>query len=223
MTENEWLGCSNLQPALAFLRGSGTPARRKGLLLAAAFFRRAWHRLGEPGRGQVETVERLAEEGARSWRLAAAVEAVDELSDLLMPTAPTDPPADSLEAALFASCAVVFALPDQDPSQAACRTEEAEEALHCSLLRDVFGQLPFRRQQPPAVPVRSCGLILELAQAAYNGRLLSSGRLVPGFLAVLADALEDAGCVAAELLTHLRSPGPHVRGCWAVDLLLGKG
>jgi hypothetical protein len=42
-------------------------------------------------------------------------------------------------------------------------------------------------------------------------------------LPILADALEDAGCDAAELLTHLRSRGPHTRGCRAVDLLLGKG
>jgi hypothetical protein len=41
-------------------------------------------------------------------------------------------------------------------------------------------------------------------------------------LPILADALEDAGCADAELLGHLRSPGPHVRGCWAVDLVLGK-
>jgi len=39
---------------------------------------------------------------------------------------------------------------------------------------------------------------------------------------VLADALEDAGCTSAELLGHLRSAGPHVRGCWALDLVLGK-
>jgi hypothetical protein len=41
-------------------------------------------------------------------------------------------------------------------------------------------------------------------------------------LPVLADALEDAGCADADLLGHLRGPGPHVRGCWAVDLILGK-
>jgi hypothetical protein len=41
-------------------------------------------------------------------------------------------------------------------------------------------------------------------------------------LPLLADALQDAGCTDAELLGHLRSPGPHVRGCWAVDLVLGK-
>jgi hypothetical protein len=39
---------------------------------------------------------------------------------------------------------------------------------------------------------------------------------------VLADALEGAGCDNPDLLGHLRGPGPHVRGCWALDLLLGK-
>src|SRR5438045_536785 len=39
-------------------------------------------------------------------------------------------------------------------------------------------------------------------------------------LPVLADALEEAGCADADLLGHLRGPGPHVRGCWALDRLL---
>lgn len=42
-------------------------------------------------------------------------------------------------------------------------------------------------------------------------------------LAVLADALEDAGCDHPDLLAHLRGGGEHLRGCWAVDLLLGNG
>jgi hypothetical protein len=42
-------------------------------------------------------------------------------------------------------------------------------------------------------------------------------------LPILADALEDAGCTNSEVLGHLRGPGPHVRGCWAVDLVLGRG
>ena len=41
-------------------------------------------------------------------------------------------------------------------------------------------------------------------------------------LPVLADALEDAGCTDRAVLDHLRGPGPHVRGCWVLDLLLGK-
>ena len=43
-----------------------------------------------------------------------------------------------------------------------------------------------------------------------------------GDLPVLADALEDADCDNADILGHLRGPGPHVRGCWVVDLLLGR-
>jgi hypothetical protein len=42
-------------------------------------------------------------------------------------------------------------------------------------------------------------------------------------LPILADALQDAGCDSAEVLAHCRGPGPHVRGYWVVDLLLGKG
>src|SRR5262249_31573220 len=64
--------------------------------------------------------------------------------------------------------------------------------------------------------------VAALARAAYEGRLLPAGVLEPACLAVLADALEDAGCADAELLGHLRSPGPHVRGCWALDAVLGK-
>jgi len=41
-------------------------------------------------------------------------------------------------------------------------------------------------------------------------------------LGVLADALEDAGCSDEVLLAHLRSAGPHVRECWALDVVLGK-
>jgi Leucine Rich repeat len=43
-----------------------------------------------------------------------------------------------------------------------------------------------------------------------------------GDLPILADALEDAGCTSRELLAHLRGPGPHVLGCWALDLVLNK-
>jgi hypothetical protein len=62
-----------------------------------------------------------------------------------------------------------------------------------------------------------------MAQTAYDERILPAGTLDPDRLAVLADALEDAGCDNADILSHLRGPGPHVRGCWVVDLLLGKG
>jgi hypothetical protein len=62
--------------------------------------------------------------------------------------------------------------------------------------------------------------VLALAQTAYDDRLLPAGTRDPDRLAILADALEDAGCDNAEILSHLRGSGPHVRGCWVVDLLL---
>jgi hypothetical protein len=90
-------------------------------------------------------------------------------------------------------------------------------------MRDIFGN-PFR--PAPAVDLAWLawrgGVLRELARAAYENRRLPEGALDPARLAALADALEDAGCTDAELLGHLRGPGSHVRGCWAVDLVLGK-
>ena len=59
-------------------------------------------------------------------------------------------------------------------------------------------------------------------QAAYEERELPAGTLDLARLAILADALEEAGCTNADILNHCRVPGVHVRGCWAVNLLLGK-
>jgi hypothetical protein len=61
-----------------------------------------------------------------------------------------------------------------------------------------------------------------LALAAYEDRSLPAGTLDPARLAILTDALEEAGCTNADILDHCRAPGPHVRGCWVVDLILGK-
>jgi hypothetical protein len=101
------------------------------------------------------------------------------------------------------------ALPDQTALQASRR-------VRASVLRDIFGN-PFRPSRPvdPAWLTFNGGGARNLAQSVQD-----SG----GFdrLPLLADALEDAGCTDAGLLGHLRGPGPHVRGCWAVDLVLGK-
>jgi hypothetical protein len=87
------------------------------------------------------------------------------------------------------------------------------------LLRDVVGN-PFRPARlDPAL--RTPG-VASLAQAAYEERALPSGHLDLTRLVTLADALESAGCPDADILAHLRSPGPHVRGCWALDLILGR-
>ena len=62
-----------------------------------------------------------------------------------------------------------------------------------------------------------------LPHPVCDGWELPSGHQAAARLAVLADTLEEAGCSDSDLLGHLRGPGPHVRGCWVVDLVLGKG
>ena len=54
-----------------------------------------------------------------------------------------------------------------------------------------------------------------VARAIYDDRAFDR-------LPILADALMDAGCDDEQILAHCRGPGPHVRGCWVVDLVLGK-
>jgi hypothetical protein len=90
------------------------------------------------------------------------------------------------------------------------------------LLRDVVGN-PFRPVAlPAAVLAWGGGSLVRLAQQIAEGRSLPSGNLDPARLAVLAEALEEAGCQDAAVVDHLRSSSPHVRGCWVVDLILGK-
>jgi hypothetical protein len=98
----------------------------------------------------------------------------------------------------------------------------SEQEAQMKLLHDIIGN-PFRPVSlDPAWLEWNAGTVRRLAQAAYDARHLPAGTLDPGRLAVLADALEEAGCDNKGLLTHLRGPGLHVRGCWAVDLLLSK-
>jgi hypothetical protein len=89
-------------------------------------------------------------------------------------------------------------------------------------LHDIFRN-PFRPVTiNPAALAWNDAIIVRLAQAAYERRHLPAGTLDNARLAILADALEEAGCTDAGILGHLRGPGPHVRGCWPVDLCLGK-
>jgi hypothetical protein len=91
-------------------------------------------------------------------------------------------------------------------------SEERERTDYCNYLRDFFGNpIRFTTIDPSwCIPT-----VATLAQAIYTEKTFDR-------MPILADALEDAGCTDAELLGHLRGPGPHVRGCWAVDLILSK-
>jgi hypothetical protein len=80
------------------------------------------------------------------------------------------------------------------------------------LVREIFGN-PFR--QVAFFPSWRTDTALSLARQMYESQDFSA-------MPILADALQDAGCDSADILAHCRGPGPHVRGCWVVDLVLGK-
>ena len=95
---------------------------------------------------------------------------------------------------------------------AAGPTAKKERAAHLRMVYDIFGN-PFR-----PVAVDSAWLtpnVVDLARTIYEERAFER-------IPILADALMDAGCEDEAVLSHCRSEGPHVRGCWVVDLLLGK-
>jgi hypothetical protein len=97
----------------------------------------------------------------------------------------------------------------QDLATAALPRERRTQA---TLLRCIVGS-PFRAAAFDPAWQTLTGL--GLARAIYDERRFSD-------LPILADALEEAGCTNADLLAHCRGPGPHVRGCWVVDLVLDK-
>ncbi len=80
------------------------------------------------------------------------------------------------------------------------------------VVRDLF---PDPSAPPVKVPKKwRTATVVAVARGSYDDHAFDR-------LPVLADALEDAGCDSEPLLTHLRGPGPHVRGCWALDAVLG--
>jgi hypothetical protein len=89
---------------------------------------------------------------------------------------------------------------------------DAEGEAQIPLLRDIFGN-PFR----PATfdPAWRTSTVVAFARQMYESRDF-------GAMPILADALQDAGCDSDDILNHCREPGPHLRGCWVVDLVLGK-
>jgi hypothetical protein len=94
--------------------------------------------------------------------------------------------------------------------------DPAEELVQARLGRDVFGN-PFRPVTiDPAWSSWGGGNVVGLARMIYERRAFAD-------LPILADALEEAGCTDPDILSHCRSAGEHVRGCWVIDLVLGKG
>jgi hypothetical protein len=243
MTEQEWLGCSEPEEMITFLRIRSDPLTvRNSRLFCCACCRRIWHLLFPEARSAVEIAERHADGLATDGELRSAdftaartvqYAAEEDLrthgplmkycDDAVGSCCRLDGPEKSVTAqyavlALDPELQLSPASPDSGETADVTRYR-AEPVAQCDLLREVYGN-PFR----PVLldPAWRTSVVVSLARAAYDDRILPEGTLDPDRLGVLADALEDAGCDSASILGHLRGPGPHVRGCWALDLLLGK-
>jgi hypothetical protein len=248
MTEEQWLSCTDPTPMLRWLRTQeGKLSERKGRLFACACGRGIWHLLTEQrSRDAVERAERYADgldgeasllsahqaathayQSARTpVSRASCRSAVDctapeffprerysARNDLVL-TGVADAAAEAGEAA---AQALAFTIDSVVLSAAWSAALANVKGTQSQVLRDICGN-PFRPR--PGLDAAwlgwGGGTVVSLARAVYEERRW-------GETPVLADALEEAGCDDAEMLGHLRRQGPgHVRGCWCLDLVLGK-
>jgi hypothetical protein len=219
MTESEWLVCTDVDWLLDFLaRRAPGPDPCKLRLFACACCRRLWHLLPDPrSRAVVVLAEAYADgRAASSTMTAARREARAATGD--------GHAYQALHAAAYVGAIPLFSRVREGARSCAETAVEgsrnlstwgAERTAQAALLHDLFGN-PFRKVAVDPAWLRwREGMVPKMAQAVYDEYRF-------GDLPILADALEEAGCADADLLGHCRGPGPHARGCWAVDALRGK-
>jgi hypothetical protein len=222
MTEQEWLASSDGQAMLNKIDDEAV-SERQARLFAVACCRQLWGKLGSAGRKVAEVAELYADELASeetapwfgrvlawlsSWKQRRRLESLQQQveqefgSDLVSWTL-RDMNEEPLcmGASLFAYLASSFA-----------NDLGLSPKVQATLAREILGN-PFR---PVTInPAWRTVNVTALAQAIYDDRAFDR-------LPILADALEDAGCSCQDILNHCRQPAEHVRGCWVVDLVLGK-
>jgi hypothetical protein len=200
MDECAWLTSTDPQRMLDALRESGRASERKLRLFAVACSRRVWAQIDTFGRAAVEIAEQFADGAAGAQELRAARLACKGAGgQSVWYAAATDPAVAARNAALSA--------------QSGTRGSEAERIAQSTLLRDIFGPLPFR--PVPVEPSWRTAEIVDLVQTIYEQRSFEP-------MPELADLLEKAGCTNEDILSHCRGPGPHTRGCWVLDLLVDR-
>jgi hypothetical protein len=251
MTETEWLGCTDPERMLEFLRHGIhvlvdeqlLPAQRETMrrfllrrvtdwklhLFACACCRQIWNALkDERSRTALEIAERFADGVTDSQQLGEAASlALTARDAITSDPSNRDPIARHIarvaaQAAWQAVSAYVNIASYESADVAAwtgvASSLDAARAGHAEILRDLFGN-PFH---PWSLnPAWRTPAVLAVAEAAYQERCLPSGTLDNARLAVLADALEEAGADEAPL-AHLRSGRDHWRGCHLLDALLGR-
>jgi hypothetical protein len=234
MTESEWLACAEPTPMLKFLLGKASD--RKLRLFVCACCRGVWHLLADGGRSRSPKSSRYAVEVAERYADGKATEA--ELADAshgawaAAPPPPDAPVTDAYEKADYATLYAAWVACD-DASRGAEKVTyfapdgdavgDAAGSKQAALLHDIFGY-PLRPSPFLADSVLrwNDGTVRRLAESIYEERKMPEGTLDTARLTILADALLDAGCEDEALIAHCREQGAHVRGCWAIDLILGK-
>jgi hypothetical protein len=221
MTESEWLACTDFRSMMGFLHDKASD--RKLRLFLCACCRRIWNLLSDKrSRKAVGISEQYADglvteatlqrAAHAAWQAACksssgkAVRGKPELRRWVweaVGSAVTDN--------RMLRCSIIMA--------ANAVVEAANDHPHfdpCLVLRDIFGDVLYPVELSDSWRTWNDSIVINLAEAIYYDRDFAR-------LPILADALEEAGCNNADILTHLRGPGPHVRGCWVVDLCLNKG
>ena len=224
MTEQEWLACDDVDQLIDHHKE--TVSDRKWRLFACGCCRENWNWMTDRRSRQGVTVAEkladklipdreadLAREGtAEAWTTvwgdgwhvyqtarAAHFSLSSNLDHVLLA------PSETHNAWLNAVRDGIVRHPMED-------VESQVKARQTSLLRDIVGN-PFR---PTTVEASwSTPTVVSFARVIYEQRTFEE-------LPILADALEEAGCQNQEILQHCRSGELHVRGCWVLDLLLGK-
>lgn len=230
MTEAEWPGCEDPNRMLEHLRAGSN--ERKLRLFACATLRRVFSLLTEKpiSEATLEFAERFADGLAsrnelhgQAWGRTSdafpvvlwnAWEAAQTSAEFAVGKIALAAVFGSKEVVTISQSTVMFlhgimSAAERDRASSSRREEELGQAR---LVRDIFGN-PFRTVAFD--PRWRTSDVVGLARAVYDDSVFER-------LPVLADALMDAGCEDEQVISHCRGDGPHVRGCWVVDLILGK-
>jgi hypothetical protein len=224
MTEQEWLAFTDPLPMLECLRG--TASARKLRLFEVACCRRVWHLLiDDRSRLAVEAAERFADglvtEEELRHAFSEACDAsitvhrgIDPSSDTALKLRRARNPLELFRAASMAAFAVGNRAGDIETQIKAVKnsTSLIDGPTRSHFLRDIFGN-PFRPS--PAASSWLTPKMTPIVLSIYDDRIFDS-------LPILGNGLEELGVSDQAILNHCRQPGEHVRGCWVLDLLLGK-
>ncbi len=223
MTYEEWQTCRDLDALLTYARRRGQFSVRKRRLFACACCQKLDRLLPRAHRRALAFAERFADGLASHAELLATwARAYHDPATLVDHAAwaacTAAGPGEAVLSQGYLSTVSVYAANALGHRRLRACAEgpgyspawHIERARHRALLRDVLPPPRAVRLDP-----RPFSAAVAVARWIYEERLFDH-------LPILADALEEAGGVGAETLEHCRQPGEHVRGCWVVDLILGK-